>query len=221
MHGRANNSGRLSILLVGDHCMQNQFLRREIEKSNKYKFTRKSIHDFSHLTIQGSFDIVLVSYAQLEKYDYHGFISACTAEADLIVYDVPNGIVELKLAASLNLKGMLYEDAPIEHLTRCIQAVENQELWLPRKVMEKMLSDIRPYAMNSQDISSILTKREKQILDRLVQGNSNLQIAEELFVAESTVKTHVYKLYKKLNVSNRKEAVQKASQPFHYEFKLH
>ncbi len=87
--------------------------------------------------------------------------------------------------------------------------------------MEKMLSDIRPYAMNSQDISSTLTKREKQILDRLVQGHSNLQIAEELFVAESTVKTHVYKLYKKLNVSNRKEAVQKASQPFHYEFKPH
>ncbi len=59
-----------------------------------------------------------------------------------------------------------------------------------------MLIHFRPYAISSQEISNTLTKREKQILDRIVQGQSNLEIADALFVAESTVKTHVYKLYK-------------------------
>ncbi len=52
----------------------------------------------------------------------------------------------------------------------------------------KMLIHFRPYAISSQEISNTLTKREKQILDRIVQGQSNLEIADALFVAESTVK---------------------------------
>jgi ATP/maltotriose-dependent transcriptional regulator MalT len=87
--------------------------------------------------------------------------------------------------------------------------------------MAKMLIHFRPYAISSQEISNTLTKREKQILDRIVQGQSNLEIADALFVAESTVKTHVYKLYKKLNVSCRKEAIQKFSRPLRQETQEH
>ncbi|CAH8241500.1 hypothetical protein VAEKB19_5640004 [Vibrio aestuarianus] len=105
------------------------------------------------------------------------------------------------------LKGILYEDAPVEHLIRCVESVANGNLWLPRELMASMLNQLKPYALSSQHGLEELTKREKQILDRLVCGRSNLQIANELFVAESTVKTHIYKLYKKINVNCRREAI--------------
>lgn len=52
-----------------------------------------------------------------------------------------------------------------------------------------------------------LTKREAEILKEVYDGKSNQQIAEELFISESTVKAHVYNLFRKLGVKNRMEAV--------------
>lgn len=52
-----------------------------------------------------------------------------------------------------------------------------------------------------------LTKKEKEILQLISQGKSNKEIATELYVELSTVKTHINKIYSKLNVKNRKEAV--------------
>ncbi|MBJ3815968.1 transcriptional regulator CsgD [Shimwellia pseudoproteus] len=52
-----------------------------------------------------------------------------------------------------------------------------------------------------------LTYREKEILNKLRQGASNLEIAQLLFISENTVKTHLYNLFKKLAVKNRTQAV--------------
>jgi ATP/maltotriose-dependent transcriptional regulator MalT len=55
-----------------------------------------------------------------------------------------------------------------------------------------------------------LTKRELNVLDLMVQDNSNPEIAETLFIGVSTVKTHVSNILSKLNVDSRKEAIKKA-----------
>lgn len=55
--------------------------------------------------------------------------------------------------------------------------------------------------------SEALTHRERQVLTMLADGYPNAQIAQELFLAESTVKSHVTRLYTKLGVFSRAEAV--------------
>lgn len=52
-----------------------------------------------------------------------------------------------------------------------------------------------------------LTKREYEILELLVKGHSNAEIAEILFLSLSTIKTHVSNLYDKLNVKRRAQAI--------------
>lgn len=52
-----------------------------------------------------------------------------------------------------------------------------------------------------------LTKREIEILEQICHGKTNIQIAETLYISESTVKTHVSNTYKKLGVKNRTEAI--------------
>jgi len=59
---------------------------------------------------------------------------------------------------------------------------------------------------NKLDIT-LLTSKEKQILELICSGKSNKEIASELFVELSTVKTHINKLYTKLNISNRNQAM--------------
>lgn len=55
-----------------------------------------------------------------------------------------------------------------------------------------------------------LSKQEKNIQNLIVQGKSNKEIANELFISISTVKTHITNIYGKLKVSNRQELLQKA-----------
>ncbi len=57
------------------------------------------------------------------------------------------------------------------------------------------------------DLTEQLTKKEKEILNLITAGKSNKEIAIDLFVELSTVKTHINKLYSKLNVSQRKDAI--------------
>lgn len=52
-----------------------------------------------------------------------------------------------------------------------------------------------------------LTNREIEILEEVYSGKTNTQIADELFISESTVKAHVYNLFRKLGVKSRVEAV--------------
>lgn len=211
-----SSGNKLDVVLVGDNCIQTQFIRREIEKHGRYKFIRRGLQEFylrgEHYAESAS--ILLVSHRLLQFEANKTCDVFRSLTTNLIVYDVPSGNADIELASYANLKGILYQDAPIEHLLRSLEAVEQGDLWLPRKLMVKMLSDIRPYALTYQDINTTLTKREQQTLERLVQGQSNLEIAEALFVAESTVKTHVYKLFKKLNVSCRKEAIHKVSSQY-------
>ena len=61
----------------------------------------------------------------------------------------------------------------------------------------------------ASSISESLTSREKEILELLVQGQSNKEIADKLFVSIETVKTHLRNIYSKLDVKSRLQAVSK------------
>ena len=55
--------------------------------------------------------------------------------------------------------------------------------------------------------ATILSDRQKEILERLVDGKSYQSIAAELFISVETVRTHVKKMYKVLHVNNKTEAI--------------
>lgn len=67
------------------------------------------------------------------------------------------------------------------------------------------------FEVNEAAIRSLgLTPRECQILDRLASGQSNKELARAFDISPNTVKTHLARLYAKLEVRNRVEAIEKA-----------
>lgn len=67
-----------------------------------------------------------------------------------------------------------------------------------------------PFAPDSQKLEELaITRREHEILDLIAEGLSNREIAERIFVTENTVKTHAYRLFDKLGVRRRVQAVQR------------
>ncbi|MDY0851518.1 response regulator transcription factor [Bacillus thuringiensis] len=86
-----------------------------------------------------------------------------------------------------------------------VRATYDGETVLEPKVTGKMMSRMRQ--KKEQPLHDDLTEREFEILLLIAEGKSNQEIADELFIALKTVKTHVSNILNKLNVSDRTQAV--------------
>lgn len=81
-------------------------------------------------------------------------------------------------------------------------------IWFGRQTGDKAATD--NFEVNETVIRTLgLTQKELQVLSLLAEGGSNAEIAKELFVSTSTVKTHLIHIYQKLEVSRRTEAIKK------------
>lgn len=82
-------------------------------------------------------------------------------------------------------------------------------VWLGRHLTRP--ADDLAHEINTKVINRLgLTDRELQVLSLLSEGHSNKDMADQLFVAPNTIKTHVLNIYKKLDVERRTQAIHKA-----------
>lgn len=80
-----------------------------------------------------------------------------------------------------------------------------------REVVREVRVPASPFVLNDGVLKELgITPREHEILCLIAQGLSNKEIGEKLFVSENTVKTHSSRLFEKMNVNRRVQAVQKA-----------
>jgi DNA-binding CsgD family transcriptional regulator len=78
-------------------------------------------------------------------------------------------------------------------------------------VQEVRVPDEGTFVLDEEALARLgITRREHEILGLIAAGLSNREIGEKLFVSENTVKTHSSRLFQKLDVSRRTQAVQKA-----------
>ena len=84
-----------------------------------------------------------------------------------------------------------------------------RELPSPQQLQRLMPSLLRP-VQAAHRLAEPVTRREREVLQRMARGQGNAQIAESLFVSLSTVKTHINNLFRKLEVNDRDEALRKA-----------
>lgn len=80
-------------------------------------------------------------------------------------------------------------------------------------VREVRVREDGPFVLDAEKLKELtITPREHEILGLIAAGMSNREIGEKLFVSENTVKTHSSRLFEKLNVNRRTQAVQRAKE---------
>jgi LuxR family transcriptional regulator of csgAB operon len=106
-----------------------------------------------------------------------------------------------------NVCGFFYKGESHSHICNGLASILNGELWFSRKLLSRFVANNRKSPSKIPDSIYALTKREKQILNLSASGAKNADIAEALNVSTHTVKTHMYNLFKKIDVSNRIQAI--------------
>ncbi len=136
------------------------------------------------------------------KQDDVKFLVLTTYDTDEYIFD----------AIQAGAKGYLLKDASREELFRAVRTVNRGESLIEPAVVSRVLdrlTELSRRAAQGPDHLA-LSEREVQVLQLMARGSANKQIAGDLSITESTVKTHVANIFQKLEVSHRTEAVTKA-----------
>jgi len=122
-----------------------------------------------------------------------------TFDMDEYVYDA------LRAGAS----GFLLKDVPPEHLIEGIRAVASGDALLAPSITRRLIEEFMRTGPGRTAPTGLdeLTARELEVLQLIARGLSNAEIAKELFVSETTVKTHVAHVLMKLKLRDRVQAV--------------
>jgi DNA-binding NarL/FixJ family response regulator len=123
-----------------------------------------------------------------------------TFDLDEYVYDA------LRAGAS----GFLLKDVPAEQLVDGIRVVAKGDALLAPSVTKRLILEFArsaPAAREAPPSFEALTPRELEVFRLIARGMSNAEIAAELIVSETTVKTHVARVLMKLGVRDRVQAV--------------
>lgn len=114
-----------------------------------------------------------------------------------------------ELASWPDVKGIFGPKDTVDKVCQGLSAIVKGDNWLPRRLLEQLLTYYKvreksPAAEPSIDVE--LTRREMQVLKVLKDGGSNMEIADSLFISEHTIKSHLYNIFRKLEVKNRTQA---------------
>lgn len=118
----------------------------------------------------------------------------------------PSWQIEEK-TAGLGLRGVFYEGDNLDRVTKGVYAIFNGEFWLSRGIMAKCLRKYKEQSNPFMRDEINFTPRQIEVLTMVALGAKNKEIAHKLCISPHTVKTHIYNIFKKINVSNRLQAV--------------
>lgn len=116
-------------------------------------------------------------------------------------------------AVKAKVDGYLLKDVDKEELVKAIRTINRGKSVIHPDVAFKllnMMSGEREKEEKKREIQHNLSDREMEVLQLLTTGATNRDIAEKLFISETTVKAHVSSILRKMNVNDRTQAVIKA-----------
>lgn len=196
----------LRVLVIDDHALVREGLRRLISRDETMRIVgeaaskREALAQISHHNP----DVIVVDLhlpdgSGLEVIAWTRSLSQKIGIVVLTMSNMPEHVLaSMQSGASAHID----KAAPIGEVLEAIRVSAHRPLtFTARRLTE---------AVEAKNRTVGLTPRELEILEKLPTGDTVLEIAAQLFVTESTIKTHLSSVYKKLGATNRVQAINAA-----------
>nr|WP_315383995.1 response regulator transcription factor [uncultured Sphingomonas sp.] len=105
-------------------------------------------------------------------------------------------------AIAAGVHGIVLKDSPSADLLSCLARVAKGGRWLPHAIVQPAIRETAEATKVSGGFD-MLTARERSVAERVAAGLSNREVADQLGLAQGTVKIHLHSIYAKLQVDNR------------------
>ncbi len=124
----------------------------------------------------------------------------------MVLFNVPSDWKFQKKFVSKGIQGFFYEHDPLDIFLKGVGAVLDGKLWLSRDIMTRFILEDNDKDKTLRQDRGNLTERQTEVLALIAVGYTNDDVADRLCISPHTVKTHLYKIFKKINVPNRVQA---------------
>ncbi|MBU3645995.1 MAG: response regulator transcription factor [Candidatus Nanopelagicaceae bacterium] len=196
----------LRVLVIDDHAIVREGLRRLISRDEgiivvgEAASKNEAIAQISHHNP----DVIVVDLHLPDGsgLDVIAWARSLSQKIGIVVLTMSNMPEHVIASMQSGASSHVDKTAPIAEVLKAIKHSADKPLsFTARKLTE---------AMAARNKGLGLTPREIEVLEKLPSGDTVAQIAKQLFVTESTIKTHLFSLYKKLNAENRVQAINNA-----------
>ena len=202
------------IIIADAHPMFRDALRDLLEQQSEFKVVGEAADggEVIEKVKQLNPDLLLLDFAmpQISWLEVLRSLSTLPVQVRTIV--LANAIERFQVFEALKFgaRGVILKDVATPLLFKGIRAVLAGEYWVAHGDVAELIDSLRngnPASplQTSSGKGSHLTQRELEIVSAIVEGCTNKDIAQTLFLSEQTVKHHLTSIYAKLGVSNRLE----------------
>lgn len=198
----------ISVLLVDDHALIRQGLRRAFEQTDDLVVVAEAGSLAEALALERAHNpdvaVVDVNLGDGNGIEFVKTMRARRPEMGLVVLTMYDGDEHVFASLEAGASAFVLKGAPSEDVV----SAARQAASAPTAFTAQDLAGAMRRRMQAPQVS--LTPRETEILQLLGKGSSVAQIAGQLYISQSTTKTHMSKLYDKLGAANRTQAVMAA-----------
>ena len=200
------------VYVVGGQHLQNSLLAEFLAKQGIAAQAVRRVEELAMDPLRDKEQVLVLG--DFNTIDINALISHMMEIDQAVDGDILIGIFNVddedslsRLAGLPMVNGGFLHDCPQDHLLKGVRAMLENELWLPRKVLQQYLMKSRGFNKTFARSEVTLTEREIEVLKVLATGAKNSDIARSLSLSPHTIKTHIYNIFKKINASNRLQAV--------------
>jgi DNA-binding NarL/FixJ family response regulator len=205
----SENPGSVRLLLADDHTMLRESLRRTMEAEGLEVVGEAGDgEEAARLAEQLRPDVVLmdVSMPVLDGVEATRQITQQTPGVAVVMLTMHADADVVDRAIKAGAVGYLVKDCTTEELVSTIRQAASGDTALSTELAASMLAEMRTPA----PAPSVLSKREEEVLQRIAEGASTTEVAEQLYISVKTVKNHLASIYEKLDARDRTQAVLQA-----------
>ncbi|MFH0258620.1 LuxR C-terminal-related transcriptional regulator [Vibrio rumoiensis] len=200
------------LYLITSKTLQSSLLKENLEREVNRKIDPVTFSNFLELTntpnISGMHVILDMEYIQDNMIKV--YLNHMHSEGRKVKEILINNSRDINVSFILqfpNVVGVFFKDDCLGNITTGLNDILLGRFSLSSELSQKIIEYYRKNDLFSSRAFADLTCREEEILKLLLVGASNVQIAEQLFVSENTVKTHLHHVFKKIKVRNRLQAL--------------
>jgi DNA-binding NarL/FixJ family response regulator len=198
----------ISVLIVDDHAIFADALQARLAReadlnpvATAYSVAQGRLHLSRAQPDVAVLDLTLADGTGLELAGYIRENCPATRVMILSASEPNDSVLE---ALMLGARAWLPKTVDTAHLVEVVRGVHAGEAWLSPALLGRVLADL---LAPTPDPLAVLTSREREVLQRMVEGRSRMDIANELRVSVNTVRTHTQNLMAKLDAHSVLEAV--------------
>jgi two-component system, NarL family, response regulator NreC len=205
----------IRILLADDHHIFREGLRSMFERAPDMEVVAEAQDGRQAVRLAKDLgpDVIILDIAmpELNGIEATRLIIAENPAANIIALSMHSSRKYLSEILKAGAKGYLLKDSPFDELQRAIRAIMAGETYLSPKVTGIVVQGyVNPSKQEEESVFSILSSREREVLQLLAEGYTSKEIADRLYLSAKTVDVHRKNIMDKLGVHNLAELIRMA-----------